>query len=955
MYLFFRLATGLQTRAIPNFEHHLAAAGLEESSRKTRRFGLMASQLWIKRTGAAQPSISRIRPAKIQGLRDVALAWVGGKITVVASSPERPLPRPLRWWQSRSLTSVDLGEHEDKILLLLALVISAIVGLVVVAFLAITERMGALLLTAGGLQRFLSPLLGSLIAGWLLYRFFPEARGSGIPQTRVALMLQKGVISFRAVVGKFVCSSLSLSSGVALGREGPSVHIGAGIASSAGRLLGLSEEHIRSLIPVGTAAAVAAAFNTPLAAVLFTLEEILADLHARVVGTVVIGAATSWIILRLILGDEPLFQTPPYELVHPVEFVLYAILGVAGGLVSTVFVKLLLYIREIFQKTPRAWQPFAPGFGGLVVGLLALAVPGVLGVGYNIVSEALNGQLSLRIMLLLLVLKLIATTTSYSSGNAGGIFGPSLFLGAMLGGAVGQAAHTLFPDHTGNAGAYALVGMGAAFAGIIRTPMTSVIMIFELTRDYTIIVPLMIANLCSYVLAQRLQKIPIYEALSLQDGVRMPSPSHAPEPLPVEAAMRMGEAPPEPSTVFVHPDDSLDTALQIMGREGIETIPVIHRIGGSHAGTLSVQDAMAAYRQAAQEDGAAQTNRKVRNWLPAVAVATVAAVLIVSGLVVLQRSRRVRLEAEAYEAGRKLLNQGNVDAAVVALRGALAQSPKSIPLRSALGLALIRSGHFQEASNYLQAVVKGDPHNGPALAGLAQAAAAAEDHQQAIQLYQRALAGRWTAEDESYRRSSQLDLASQLGSAGRKSEASSLLLAIINQRGDDPPVARAAAELAVRFGTPMQADEAYAALANLFPGDAGIWMRLGDLRFQDARDTAALEAYQRAAAIDPSSASPAGAVARARAVLELDPSRRGLPIRERVRRWDLILARVVDALGQCESNQESLDPARKLLQSKAVNVELADRKMEAALGLWKKAPMCVRDPVITHVLGRFSE
>ena len=171
------------------------------------------------------------------------------------------------------------------------------------------------------------------------------------------------------------------------------------------------------------------------------------------------------------------------------------------------------------------------------MGLLALALPGVLGVGYNLVSDALNGQMALKMMLVLLVLKLIATSTSYSSGNAGGIFGPALFIGAMLGGAVGQVAHTLMPDHTGNAGAYALVGIGAAFAGIIRTPMTSVIMIFEVTRDYTIIVPLMIANMCSYVLAQKLHRLPIYEALSRQDGIIMPSAAHHPEPLTVDRAM----------------------------------------------------------------------------------------------------------------------------------------------------------------------------------------------------------------------------------------------------------------------------------------------------------------------------------------------------------------------------------------------------------------------------------
>ena len=263
----------------------------------------------------------------------------------------------------RRLARVDLREHEDKILLLLALVISAVVGLIVVAFVAVTERMGRVLLTAGGMQRVLSPLVGSLVGGWLLFKYFPDARGSGIPQTRVALILQNGVIGVRTVIGKFICSSISLGSGVALGREGPSVHIGAGIASAAGRRLGLSEEQVQSLIPVGTAAAVAAAFNTPLAAVLFTLEEILADLHARVVGSVVIGACTSWIVLRLILGDEPLFHVPAYQLVHPLEFFIYALLGLLGGLVSTAFVKLLLWQRAAFPQGAVAMEAVHSGRG----------------------------------------------------------------------------------------------------------------------------------------------------------------------------------------------------------------------------------------------------------------------------------------------------------------------------------------------------------------------------------------------------------------------------------------------------------------------------------------------------------------------------------------------------------------------------------------------------------------
>src|SRR6266478_1409424 len=295
-----------------------------------------------------------------------------------------------------------------------------------------------------------------------------------------------------------------------------------GIASLLGRRLGLRPEQVKSLIPVGTAAAIAAAFNTPLAAVLFSLEEIMGDLNAPVLGSVVLASATSWLVLRLMLGNNPLFSVPQYELVHPLEFAIYAILGVAGGLVSVAFTKLLLTMRQWFLRLPAWTYWFQPVAGGLVAGLIAWRLPQVLGVGYGYVGEALNGRMALRLMALLVVFKLLAVTTSYASGNAGGIFGPSLFIGAMLGGALGSAAHHFLPVYTAAPGAYALVGMGAAFAGIVRAPMTSVVMIFEMTRDYAVIVPLMIANLVSLFISSRLQREPIYEVLAHQDGIHLP-------------------------------------------------------------------------------------------------------------------------------------------------------------------------------------------------------------------------------------------------------------------------------------------------------------------------------------------------------------------------------------------------------------------------------------------------
>jgi CIC family chloride channel protein len=417
-----------------------------------------------------------------------------------------------------------LRNREEQVFLVLTLFIGALVGTVVVAFILLTERSGARLYPAGGAawRRLLVPIAGSALMGYLLCRFFPDARGSGVPQTKAALYARGGRISLGTVFGKFFCTSATLASGIPLGREGPAVQVGAGIASVLGRKLGLRPEKVKALIPVGAAAAVAAAFNTPLAAVLFALEEVVGDMHAPVLGSVVLASATSWAMLRLLLGNDPLFQVPQYQLVHPGEVGIYAILGVAGGFVSVAFTKLLLWMRARFLRLPRKTLWFQPVAGGLTVGMMGWFVPQLLAVGYKHVGEVLNGGMALRLMILLLVLKLVAVATSYASGNAGGIFGPSLFLGAMLGGIVGNVANHFLPNYVGTPGAYALVGMGTAFAGIVRAPMTSVVMIFEITRDYAVIVPLMISNLVSFFISARFQKQPIYEVLAHQDGIHLP-------------------------------------------------------------------------------------------------------------------------------------------------------------------------------------------------------------------------------------------------------------------------------------------------------------------------------------------------------------------------------------------------------------------------------------------------
>src|SRR5579864_5533357 len=301
------------------------------------------------------------------------------------------------WCRNSQLDRIaELRQREGQVFLVLALLIGALTGLAVVAFILLTERMGMRLYPVGGApwRRLLFPVVGSLSIGYLLYRYFPNARGSGVPQTKAALFAREGRITLRTVFGKFLCTSATLASGIPLGREGPSVQVGGGIASVLGRFLGLRTEQVKNLIPVGAAAAIAAAFNTPLAAVLFSLEEVMGDLHAPILGSVVLASAISWAVLRSLLGNHPLFDVPQYQLVSPGEFGVYASLGIAGGLLSAGFSSLLLKLRRIFLRLPRPTRWWHPVTGGIVVGIMGWFVPQVLGVGYGYVGQALNGQMA---------------------------------------------------------------------------------------------------------------------------------------------------------------------------------------------------------------------------------------------------------------------------------------------------------------------------------------------------------------------------------------------------------------------------------------------------------------------------------------------------------------------------------------------------------------------------------
>ncbi len=364
---------------------------------------------------------------------------------------------------------------------------------------------------------------GGVVAA-LILNLLPEARGSGVAHTKIAVVARDGYIPLRSTLGKFFASGIGIGSGQSMGPEGPALHIGAGIASLIGRLTSQPKERLQQLVPIGAAAGLAAVFNAPITAVLFTLEEIVGDLNTPLLGSTVVAAVVAVIVSRWFLGPGPLFHVPTFETGGPSELIIFAVLGVVGGVLSVAFTEGLLRGRARLLRTRPILRRWLPVSGAFVVGVMALAFPQILSVGYDTVNTVLDGHMLLGVMLWLALFKIVATGVCYATGNAGGVFAPSLYMGAMVGGSVGAIAHTLFPaSQLSSVGAYALIGMGTMFAGINRTPMTSIFMIFEVTLDYNLILPLMVANMTAYVIAVRMQHEGIYEALARQDGIVLPT------------------------------------------------------------------------------------------------------------------------------------------------------------------------------------------------------------------------------------------------------------------------------------------------------------------------------------------------------------------------------------------------------------------------------------------------
>lgn len=370
----------------------------------------------------------------------------------------------------------------------------------------------------------LVPAIGGLIVGPLIYFFAQEARGHGVPEVMEAVTLRGGRIRPIVALIKSLASSICIGTGGSVGREGPIVQIGSALGSTLGQLLRRRDSDIRTLVACGAAGGIAGTFNAPIAGVIFALEVILRELSVKSFSMVVISAVIAGEVGHIVLGNFAAFDVPSYALASPWELPFYGLLGILAALAGLVFMSTLYKLEDVFD----AWKMpdyVKPGFGGLALGILALftaytaGFPAVFGVGYETIEEALAGRLTTTVMIGLVFAKVVATSLTLGSGGSGGVFAPSLFVGAVLGGAFGSLVHAWLPDLTGSPGAYALVGMAAVFAGVARAPITAIIILFEMTQDYYIILPLMLSTGVATLVSWQLQPHSIYTLKLVRRGI----------------------------------------------------------------------------------------------------------------------------------------------------------------------------------------------------------------------------------------------------------------------------------------------------------------------------------------------------------------------------------------------------------------------------------------------------
>lgn len=474
---------------------------------------------------------------------------------------------------------------ETTTLMVTAILIGAGTGLGAIFFIWLIESVQWLFFEGsealfGGIGRWLLiliPAVGGLIAGPIIAFFASEAKGHGVPEVMQAIALRGGRIRPRVVVAKIAASAVCIGSGGSAGREGPIVQVGAALGSTLGQWLKLSSGRIRNLVACGAAAGIAATFNAPIAGVIFAMEVILGELHLGDLGNVIISAVTASTLARVFLGDFPAFAIPRYAMQTPWEVFLYALLGVLAAFAAVGFIRMLYWFEDLFDdwKFPEALKP---AIGGLLLGVLGFAypvvlgwggltaseaasglpvtanVPHIFGAGFEVIEQALLGNASFLLLFGLIFLKPLATSFTLGSGNSGGVFAPSLFAGAALGGAFGLLVDQIFPGATAGAGAFATVGMAAVFAGAARAPFTAILIVFEMTNDYRLMVPLMAAVIFSMIVAEHIHKESIYTLKLTRRGIRLRRGRDvdvmenitvgeimrpAPEPIPAGMPLRM--------------------------------------------------------------------------------------------------------------------------------------------------------------------------------------------------------------------------------------------------------------------------------------------------------------------------------------------------------------------------------------------------------------------------------
>lgn len=449
------------------------------------------------------------------GLRDEA----GAPLETPPEQAEPPLPNP--------------ASRERRLFLILPIFIGILAGLAVVCFRISIEWLHLALMGKEQARHdwrlIVVPTVAGAVIAVLVEFVFPAARGSGLNQTKAAMYIHDGYISLRTMFGKLISTALALGAGFSQGPEDPSLQIGAAISSTVSRRFGLSAGNLRLFAPVGAAAGLAAAFNAPITALLFVIEEVVGNWNASVLGSVVLAAISGDAVSRWFFGDAPMFRVPLLEMRDPRELITYALLGVAGGGAALLFAWLLRFLRPKLRALPAWTRLVQPPVAGLLIGLIGFAgFPQVMGVGYETMNQAIGGGLGWKLLLALATFKMIATTLGFVSGTPGGMFAPTLFIGAMLGTAIGSLQQLLLPHMAGPAGygpigAYTLVGMGVLFAAFLRAPLTSVFLVLEVSGNYSIIAPVILANTIAYMLARRFDPVPIFEAFTAQDGLHLPS------------------------------------------------------------------------------------------------------------------------------------------------------------------------------------------------------------------------------------------------------------------------------------------------------------------------------------------------------------------------------------------------------------------------------------------------